>query len=189
MYPADQLEVSYTEYDLLETVSLTYDFAVGLVLTKNGSTYGPESVESYEYRITHDPAGWQIEVQESGGGWTILDSGIECLITGDGNLTADGDGVEDQFVAEYDLTTAWETVRVFRESLCVWRGEDVCGNSWTLFYGLNSDGIGNDFGWSAIPFSSDDCVTTESFFGGQTGNQSTPVGSYDGTASITVTEV
>ena len=168
MYPADRLEVSYTEYDLLETVSLTYDFAVGLVLTKNGSTYGPESVGSYEYRITHDPAGWQIEVKESGGGWTILDSGIECLITGDGNLTPGDDSVEDQFAATYtanvDPTFADAyTETITRISLCVWQGATVTLTMADIIWSYDVTDLGGE---------------------NKTTDQNTPIGSYEIPAAL-----
>lgn len=169
MYPASGLGTGYTEDDLPETVSLTYDFAVSLILTKSGSIFGPESVGSYEYRITHDPAGWQIEVQDSGGGWTILDSGIECLITGDGNLTPGDDTVEDQFEASYTVTWSInsESATVSRISLCEWFGGDLDPGSGegdiTILYNTETNKFNADYlgaRWE------------------KTGDQSSPVGTY-----------
>jgi hypothetical protein len=70
-----------------------------------------------------------------------------CLIQG---------GVEDQFADTYTVT--WDAfgegspntnVVVTRESLCVWRGSDPCGNVIFLYYGDSAEiGFGVDYTWN-----------------------------------------
>jgi len=84
----------------------------------------------------------------------------ECLIRGDGNLTPGDDIVEDQFAATYSVTGTL-TGTVTRSSLCDWSATGITlrFNSTTQKWNVN----GNEK---------------------SSGNQSSPVGSYNGGLTV-----
>lgn len=114
----------------------------------------------------------------------------QCLITGDGNLTPGDDAVEDQFEPTYLISGIGDDpdVEVTRESLCVWSGVDLCGNTWYLTYALGGPiEVGLEYGWNVKTWSqTEGCEITESFLGEKTGSQNSPVGSYDGVYTGTI---
>lgn len=166
------------------------------ILVNAGGFSGSMDKSTEGVAYVSDP--WFIEINENQ--WTLYsEAGVvaavigNCLITGDGSLTPGDDTVEDGFAAEYDVTSLGATVRVTRESLCVWSGADECGNLWYLFYGLGPYGNGYEYGWNVSVRSTDDCDLTEQFSGSKNAvsgeHENSPIGVYDGTGSATVAEI
>jgi hypothetical protein len=137
MYPAEGLFVGdFTVDDLPETVVVNSnqgDGAFTLTLTNKNSgldllRYDWSNNESTVYLYLLGEEGTvrtgvlQFEIADE-----TLDPPIrtygssnECLITGDGNLTAGDDLVEDQFEDTYTLTSIEGSIVVTRVSLCRW---------------------------------------------------------------------
>jgi hypothetical protein len=121
--------------------------------------------------------------------WVKYRNGVRserpCLIQG---------RVVDQFANSYTVTYTpggepRESVVVTRISLCVWRGNDVCGRPWYLMYGDQEPfGAGSPYLWNiwmAID-ESDPCDDFQQQLASNTGFQNTPVGSYSGNNAATV---
>jgi len=208
MYPADGLgaEGGYVSSDLPTSVTLVIE-DTNIVLELKGVESG------YPYYDMEGEPWWWIDWSVFG--WFLRRNTecsylMGCLI---GDYVLGGGGcdpetnpeqngclepcpnpvtVEDQFAAEYVFTGIGgePDVTVSRVSLCVWSGVDSCGNTWYLTYGVSGPiESGLEYGWNAKPWSQFDCNFTEPFSSSKTGDQNTPVGSYDGTASVTVSEV
>jgi hypothetical protein len=113
-------------------------------------------------------------------------------------LIAEENGYEGQFADTYTVT--WDAfgegspntnVVVTRESLCVWRGSDPCGNLVLLFYGFNSEASGGqDYQWSVkanvYVESCDNLDLSRSTQKAQGEFQNSPVGFYSGIYNLTV---
>lgn len=118
MYPADQLGTLYTAADLPDAVTVNWSGRYTGSMSKSGSGYAAN--------------GYTLDAQS--GLWVLSDTATSttrtvgnCLIRGDGNLTDNGDLVEDQFAGSYVVTVSdWpgipdpRTRTVERVGLCAW---------------------------------------------------------------------
>jgi hypothetical protein len=171
MYAAQSLvDGDYSENDLPDAVT-----ADRVSFNRNGTGYG------------NTTNGVILE----GNVWVKYRNGVRserpCLIQG---------GVVDQFANSYTVTYTpggepRESVVVTRISLCVWRGNDVCGRPWYLMYGDQEPfGAGSSYLWNSwmaiatnVEVPCDDFIQQPTT---NTGFQNTPVGSYSGANDATV---
>lgn len=109
MYPADELGGLYTAADLPDALTINWTGQFTSTVTKSGSGY----------------SGGGITLQVVNNSWQLAQGSTtrsvgNCLIRGDGNLTAGNDLVEDQFEDTYTLTSIEGSIEVTRVSLCRW---------------------------------------------------------------------
>jgi hypothetical protein len=163
MYPAQALaDGEYSASDLPDNVTVN-----GASFSLSGTGYG------------NTTNGVILE----GNVWAKYTNGVRssrpCLIQG---------GVEDEFADSYTMSGGplSFSVTVTRVSLCIWRGEDGCGNMAYLVYGDDSSlpFAGTDYEWSvALPFY-DPTLVCENIAGRTVNgkeNQNTPAGVYEST--------
>ena len=197
MYPADQYGVLYFDADLPE-ISLFLGVSPGgsdvkvAISFSDGAYPLPSDMFNEGERIYPTSEGWvayllvwDSELEDDV--WREFNIG-NCLIgasvPGRG-LEGDNAEIQDQFEAEYTISGIGDDpdVTVARESLCVWSGQDACGNTWYLTYGTGTQiASGLECGWNVKAWTQpEDCGLAEAFLGSKTGNQDTPAGDYDGT--------
>jgi hypothetical protein len=183
MYPADGLGDTFEAADLPATLYGKWDDRADGTFTKSTDTFTRGTVT--------------IRVNSGGTAWEFYDSDDatltigNCLIRGDGNITPGDDAVEDQFEDCYEVTGEFISgaVQVIRNSLCEWNyefdGEFESGGFFIIFDAVEQKWKYNGF------------FTGFNEEGYKTGNQSSPVGTYNtdwttdsnsGTSSKTVTE-
>ena len=119
MYPADGLGDSYTEDDLPDAVELTYDFAEGTIMTRDGAQYTEDEFGIYRINRVADGTDdcgesgpkWRLQIKDGEGNW-FTDNCTDCLIV--------PGFVEDQFADTYQMTFFGETRTLNRVGLCEW---------------------------------------------------------------------
>jgi hypothetical protein len=165
MYPADGLGDTYEAADLPDEVALTYDFAEGTIMTRDGEQYTEEEFGIYRInRIADgtDDCGesgpkWRLQIKDGEGNW-FTDNCTDCLIV--------PGFVEDQFADCYEVDFDGVGVIVTRISLCRWEGFSGSGIASVFF-------LQNEQKWA---------TSIETGSGQQSGfksNQSSPEGTYD----------
>lgn len=173
MYPASGLGVDFFYADLPDAITIngtTYNKTVGdSNFVGSGSLaqfVSTDPIADFEDALWHDTESGDSPV------WTLGASvdANDCLIWGDGNLTPGDDTVEDQFAGSYDVTYVEDeftthNLNVERLSLCLWQGAGPTQLQW-------NDTLQK---WQVIyaPF--------WYILATKTGNQDTPVGTYEGT--------
>jgi hypothetical protein len=181
MYPADELGNLYGADDLPDAVTVNWTNRFTGSMSKSGSGY----------------AGGGATLQVVNGIWRLSDSDGtrnvgRCLIRGDGNLTQGDDLVEDQFADTYrvsfESTPIPEVASVVipRVLLCRWLGGDGNGVAEIYYAGGGTESIGRgSLKWYAGLFTSTNSV----FATKQSGNENTPIGTYQGQqGTLTVSE-
>jgi hypothetical protein len=193
MYPADGLGSSYQSADLPSAVTINWPDHHEGSAEKDGSQYTAEGNEDVILKRNVDGTAWILEDSSDPENVVTLAVG-NCLIRGDGNFTPGDDEVEDQFAGSYQVEatqtgyTGYYDQEIERESLCVWIGEgtEYQESSATLVYvsGGELEEIYPSalYKWLLV-------LGEGGTFAVKSGDQNTPVGSYEfggviGTATI-----
>lgn len=199
MYPAQALaDGLYTAADLPDAFieyapagSITYTKLDPPISEFSGLWYYEATISGVVERlgIASNPSLWTYQGQGESG---------PCLITTFGQQAP---GREDQFADTYTASGVpvpgggTESVSLSRISLCVWQGVDSCGGPVLLSYDGIAEGSGGPFGtyhwyitWVEYPFFNlFGCNSTPEGYGlEKTDPQSSPAGTYEGNATITV---
>jgi hypothetical protein len=189
MYPASGLGDSYAEDDLPDAVELTYDFAEGTIMTRDGAQYTEDEFGIYRINRVADGTDdcgesgpkWRLQIKDGDDNW-VTDNCTNCLIV--------PGFVEDQFADCYEISGGTSGT-VSRVSLCDWAGIDSEGDPMTLRYLETpySSMSGLHF-WELVATFQDEEMPLE--LNSYNTINNTPVGSYtdsDGTPGVfTVTE-
>jgi hypothetical protein len=181
MYPAEGFSAgSYSVEDLPDEILIA-----GVLAQKQQDGYPRYTSQNEEFTVT-DP---DEETPPEDALWQVMIFGesfyeLDCLISSyKGSAEF---GIEDQFADSYTMSGGplSFSVTVTRVSLCIWRGEDGCGNMAYLVYGDDSSlpFAGTDYEWSvALPFY-DPTLVCENIAGRTVNgkeNQNTPAGVYE----------
>jgi hypothetical protein len=185
MYPADQLGSGYTEDDLPNEVYVFVSdtntpptIYLDEILTRSGSEYTNGTGARLFVQVGLI---WRIEIDD------IPFSGRGCLIDSTWPFAVGGselgvDSIQDTFLDTYEINFLTDkTVTVTRESLCSWFGSQMIGG---FLYEASLAYNDETFQWEA-GFSTVDIGSGNN---AKDGNQNTPVGTYSGEYTITVSE-
>jgi hypothetical protein len=192
MYPAQGLiDGEYGIDDLPDTIIVWIE---STILNKAAEAFPSPSVGDllvyYEGSYLIDGESYLIEVGLFDGIWRTWDERFfeelytnDCLIT---SLILKDELIQDEFADSYTMSGGplSFSVTVTRVSLCIWRGEDGCGNMAYLVYGDDSSlpFAGTDYEWSvALPFYDPTlvCENIAGFTVNGKENQNTPAGVYE----------